>query len=117
MSTEMKQMAITLVDEAVNSGSRIVPACELLGLSSRTYRRWRSRQDLIDQRACAAQLRGCPHALTEAEKDALVAVANAPEYQSLPAAQIVPKLADKGIYIASESSGFYPIFTDGLKTT
>ena len=43
MSTEMKQMAITLVDEAVNSGSRIVPACELLGLSSRTYRRWRSR--------------------------------------------------------------------------
>ena len=104
MSTEMKQMAITLVDEAVNSGSRIVPACELLGLSSRTYRRWRSRQDLIDQRACAAQLRGCPHALTEAEKDALVAVANAPEYQSLPAAQIVPKLADKGIYMASESS-------------
>ena len=75
MSTEMKQMAITLVDEAVDSGSRIVPACELLGLSSRTYRRWRSRQDLIDQRACAAQLRGCPHALTEAEKDALVAVA------------------------------------------
>lgn len=38
----------------------------------------------------------------------MLAVCNEPEYASLPPSQIVPKLADKGIYLASESS-FYRV--------
>jgi putative transposase len=42
--------------------------------------------------------------LTPEERQQILDVCNQPEYASLPPSQIVPKLADKGIYIASESS-------------
>ena len=48
------------------------------------------------------------HALSEEERREILNVCNLPEHQSLPPTQIVPKLADKGIYIASESS-FYRV--------
>ena len=38
----------------------------------------------------------------------MITVSNQPDFQSLPPSQIVPILADKGIYIASEST-FYRI--------
>jgi putative transposase len=46
--------------------------------------------------------------LTELERQRLIKVANAPEFSSLPPSKIVPKLADKGQYLASEST-FYRI--------
>ena len=46
--------------------------------------------------------------LTEQERDHMIQIANEPEYADLPSNKIVPKLADKGIYIASESS-FYRV--------
>ncbi|MEA9980127.1 IS3 family transposase, partial [Pseudomonas sp. RTS4] len=36
----------------------------------------------------------------------VLAIANSPEYGHLPPSQIVPRLADDGIYVASEST-FY----------
>jgi putative transposase len=42
--------------------------------------------------------------LTELERQRIIKVANEPEYADLPPSKIVPKLADKGIYIASEST-------------
>jgi hypothetical protein len=44
--------------------------------------------------------------LSNAEKHQIVAVATSPEYRGLSPKQIVPKLADLGIYLASEAS-FY----------
>ena len=41
-SQSSKQMAITAIDEAMQAGSRQHKACALLGMSSRTLRRWRS---------------------------------------------------------------------------
>src|SRR5690625_7764372 len=52
-----------------------------------------------------------PHALSEEEKAHIVEVSNQPEYASLPPSQIVPRLADAGIYIASESS-FYRVLRE-----
>lgn len=49
--------------------------------------------------------------LTEAERDRIVATCNTPESASLPPSQIVPKLADAGVYIASESS-FYRVLRE-----
>ena len=37
--------------------------------------------------------------------------ANQPEFKSLPPSQIVPRLADKGIYLASEST-FYRVLKE-----
>ena len=98
----IKQMAIELVDEAVAAGAGQPEACEVLGITCRTLRRWRGAATLLDRPKGAA--RHCPQALSEAEKDAIVEICNQPENQSLPPSQIVPRLADKGIYIASEST-------------
>jgi len=46
--------------------------------------------------------------LGDNERAKLLKICNSPAYQSLPPSQIVPALADKGLYIASEAT-FYRI--------
>lgn len=106
ITASVKQMAIDLIDEAVAAGARRHKACEVLGISCRTLRRWRYTNCLEDRRKGAP--RSCPHALSDEEKEAIVTTCNRPEYQSLPPSQIVPRLADQGIWLASESS-FYRV--------
>lgn len=102
-------MAIHLIDQAVSAGARQSEACRILDISPRTLRRWRASQDLHDRRKGAGK--ACPHALTQEEKDRILDVCNQAEYRSLPPSQIVPRLADQGTYLASESS-FYRILRD-----
>lgn len=101
-----KQMAIALVDEALAAGVHLHNACDVLGISIRTLRRWRKRTSLADARKGATK--HCPHALSHQDRQGIIAVCNTPEHQSLPPSQIVPRLADAGVYIASESS-FYRV--------
>src|SRR5690606_33448125 len=107
---EMKQMAMVLINEAVQAGARQSKACAVLGLTCRTLRRWRAAESLIDRRKGALR-RPCYHALGVAEKEEILATCNRPEYQSLPPSQIVPRLADKGLYLASEST-FYRVLRE-----
>lgn len=46
--------------------------------------------------------------LSEVERAQILAVANSEEFASLPPTQIVPRLADRGVFVASESS-FYRV--------
>lgn len=112
-SPQMRATVMALVDEAVANGARRAVACAQLGLDVSTLRRWRpagTHVVLVDQRPLAE--RPTPaHKLTSAEQQAIVAVCQQQEYSSLPPSQIVPKLADKGQYIASESS-FYRILKE-----
>jgi putative transposase len=96
-------------DEAMAGGAPRHKAAELMGLSERTVKRWRQADGLItsDRRPLARQVEQS-HQLTIAEEVAILATCNQAEYRSLPPSQIVPKLADKGIYLASESS-FYRV--------
>lgn len=105
----MKQMAIELIDEAVAAGARQHKACEVLGITCRSLRRWRCAENLQDKRKGAP--RTCPHALSDEEKETIVATCNLPQYQSLPPSQIVPRLADEGIWLASESS-YYRVLAE-----
>jgi putative transposase len=108
----MKQMAIQLITEAVACGARIHKACGVLGISCRTLRRWSEpAHELNDRRGQAARVRIHPQALTPEEKQAIVQVCNTPEHASLPPSQIVPRLADQGQYLASESS-FYRVLKE-----
>lgn len=100
-------MAITLIDEAISVGARCHKACEVIGITCRTLRRWRSVDTLLDRRQ-QPTARHHTHALSGAEKARILALCNSPEHQSLPPSQIVPRLADLGVYIASESS-FYRV--------
>jgi len=62
---------------------------------------------LEDQRPLAT--RPAPqNKLSKVEVQTILDVANTPEYASLPPSQIVPKLADKGLYHGSEAS-FYRV--------
>lgn len=104
ISHELRCQAVSLIDEAVAAGARKKPACEILGITIRTYQRWIKNGDVkTDGRPDA--VRPCPsHALSEEEQQFILAVLNSPEYVSLPPSQVVPMLADAGIYYCSESS-------------
>lgn len=80
-----------------------------MGLSERTLKRWRAEGDQVtaDKRLEATPVIQ-PHQLTAAEEQAILITCNLKEYQSLPPSQIVPLLADMGIYVASEAS-FYRV--------
>src|SRR5690625_139848 len=95
-------MAIMLVKEAVCAGARQSNACAILGISCRTLRRWRNAASLTDQRTCP-KARKYPHALSKAEKVAMIASCNSEEYKSLPPSQIVPRLAAEAVYRAPQA--------------
>ena len=95
-----------LVAEAVGNGARRSKACEVLGISVRTLQRWAREPESGDGRR--SPKRSPANSLSEAEKDLVVAVATSPQFRDLSPAQIVPILADYGVYIASEAS-FYRI--------
>ena len=91
-----------LVAEAVGNGARRSKACEVLGISMRTLQRWTREPESGDGRR--GPKRTPANSLSEAEKDLVVAVATSPQFRDLSPAQIVPILADYGVYIASEAS-------------
>jgi putative transposase len=105
-----RQMAIGLIEEAVASGARRCKACEVLEIDMRTLQRWK-KDDLEDRRKVAAAKRVPGNKLSDEEREAILATCNKPEFQSLPPSQIVPRLADNGEYIASESS-FYRVLRE-----
>lgn len=96
------------IRQAVIDGSCIEPACEEADISLRTYRRWAKGGNIVSDKRPDAIRKKPANKLSEEERDAIVEVVNQPEYASLPPSQIVPKLADKRIYMASESS-FYRV--------
>lgn len=109
ISAQDKQEAILLIKEAQEAGSRLKPACELLELDLRTVQRWLIAKDLEDKRNGPLTIPA--NKLTTEERESILAVANSPEYCNQSPSQIVPNLADKEIYIASESS-FYRVLKE-----
>ncbi len=78
-----------------------------MGLSLKTYERW--LKNPCDQRQ--GPLATPANKLSEFERARVLEMATSKEYCDLPPCQIVPKLADKGEYIASEST-FYRILKE-----
>jgi putative transposase len=107
----VRQQYVEWWHEAIAAGARKRQAAEVLGLSLRTLQRWTEGLAVkADGRPGA--VRPIPaHALTPEERQAILAVCHSPEFASLPPSQIVPRLADRGCYLASESS-FYRILRD-----
>jgi putative transposase len=96
-----------LIVEACAAGARLAKACEILVLSPRTVQRWQLPDEVpCDGRKAASRNRVPANKLTEAERTKLVETANQEKFAKLPPSQIVPKLADEGIFLASEST-FY----------
>lgn len=86
----------------MQGGARQEKACDLLGLDSRTLQRWRKQGIGEDRRAGP---RTPPaNKLSESEQRRILDVVNSQRFRDLSPKQIVPQLADSGIYLASEST-------------
>ena len=96
---------MNLILEAQARGCRLMEACKSLDLSIRTFQRWKS-DPCEDMRQ--GPLTKPSNKLSEIEIERILKLANSSEYMDKSPTQIVPSLADKGTYIASESS-FYRI--------
>ena len=106
ISTPQRQTATLLIEDAFTTGARRAKACSALEISDRTLRRWtKDGQIHADQRPLAPRPEPA-NKLSAAERAAVLSLCNSKEFSSLPPSQIMPKLADQGRYLASESS-FY----------
>ena len=97
----------------MNEGARQSRCAAVLGLSERTLQRWRGNHgDDADGRSRA--VRPVPgNALSAEERTEVLRQCNLPENASKPPAQIVVELADRGIYLASESTFYRVLRCDG----
>lgn len=95
-------MILQEIQEAVEAGARQSEAAKLLGLDERTLQRWRAIAGGHDRRRGPNTAPG--NKLRDEERENVLQVVNSPEFRDLPPSQIVPKLASRGEYFASEST-------------
>jgi putative transposase len=95
-------LILAAIDKAKSSGVRLKQACQVAGICARTVQRWRSNPDADDRRSGP---RSRPHnALRHAEEAQIIRLMLSPRFAHLSPKQLVPQLADEGLYLASEST-------------
>ena len=71
------------------AGARLKLACETAGIDLRTLQRWQAADGLVSGDRRPQAVRPIPrHALSEAERTQVLAVANAPRFAAVPPARI-----------------------------
>jgi putative transposase len=93
---------LSAIAEAQSAGARLAPACRIVGISTRTIERWRGKPGSEDARC--GPLRGSRNALSPLELTQILIVLRSSRYAHLSPKQLVPQLADEGLYLASEST-------------
>lgn len=96
-----RQDVLALVDEAIGTGCRQAQACAALAVSLRTVQRWR-REGLHDQRSGTRAAPG--NQLGARERQRILTVLNTAQFRDKSPNQVVPMLAERGEYLASEST-------------
>ncbi len=104
MSLNNRHQLLEMVKAAVDSGCEQQKACDVVDITPRTYQRWSLAPDTGDRRC--GPLKEPANKLTEQEQAHMMTIANSMEFCDKSPHQIVPTLADRGEYVASESS-FY----------
>lgn len=108
-------MILELLSEAQASGAPLGPACGVLGISVRTIDRWRADPEAGDRRY--GPCRRPSNALSPAEEAQIVTLLTSARYAGLSPKQLVPQLADEGLYLASESTMYRVQRRHGLRAT
>lgn len=99
-----------LIDEAVQNGARQKLACELVGITPRTYQRWHQGDELSEDQRLYNES-PAHNKLSDTVRQEILNVINLPQYCTSTPYQIVPALLDIGQYIASEST-FYRVMKE-----
>lgn len=110
-----RKEVVGLIEEANEAGARRFKACEVVGLSVRTIERWRRDGETAEDKRIK-RIFEPPNKLSEAERGKVLATANSKEFRDLPPSQIVPIMAERGEYIASEST-FYRVLAQASQVT
>lgn len=111
ISAPDRRKIVELIKTARVSGSRLAPACSVTHIDIRTFQRWTAAEKVrVDQRPIVTRPLAT-NRLTESERQKILDKCHDPEFSSLPPSQLVPRLADKGLYLGSESS-FYRVLRD-----
>ena len=103
---EQRQILLALISQARKDGARQHQACELIGLDARTIQRWRHPQGqqgdlrIVDKRSITVPA----NKLSDEERRVALEILNNDQFKDLAPSQIVPRLADQGRYVASEST-------------
>ena len=100
ISASDRENAVLLINEAIKSGASCKKACERLGITERTFYRWKKRKADTD-----SYEDGRPHAdhsnpankISAEIRREIINICNRPEYASMAPCEIVPALADEGI--------------------
>ena len=105
-STQQRQILLPLIEQSMQDGARLHNACAQIGLSARTVQRWLGPcAGAGDRRARTLRTKVAPpNKLSLAERDAAMQLLNSDAFKDLAPSQIVPRLADAGQYVASEST-------------
>ena len=100
---------IELIGEANDAGAGLVSSCREISICLRTLKRWRKAfagdRDGNDRRKGSD--RHVAHRLSEEERQRILLTCNQPQYAVLPPGQIVPALADQGLYNSYGEAGGY----------
>ena len=108
ISAPNRRRAVELITEAIEAGATATKVCEELELSQRTYQRWTRNEGVKVDGRPGAERSEPTNKLNNDERQLILETCNQEAYRSLPPSQIVPVLADAGIYVASEAS-FYRV--------
>ncbi len=102
---------VGLIDDACCSGARRDKACAAIHLSIRTLQRWTKGGEVQHDQRPVVKRKPPGNKLTKQERLKILDVCHQSDYADLPPSQIVPRLADSGIYLASEST-FYSVLRE-----
>lgn len=108
-----RQQTVNLIGEATAAGARLFKACKMAGIHTSTYRRWQTGDSVLEDRRPQADRPEPRNKLSLEERERLLAVFHQPAFQSLPPSQVVPRLADQGLYLASESTCYRVLHAAG----
>lgn len=104
ISASDRVITVELINEARVNGARLKPACDELNISERTYQRWTKEGDIKKDYRPIVKRASPKNKLSQEERSKIIKTVNSPKYADLAPSQIVPKLADEGKYLASEST-------------
>ena len=102
--------------EGLNAGASIRAIADLIGICSRTLRRW--GLNISDQGFSVDRRKGAPHEVahrfTAKERQRVIDSVNDPRFADLTPAQIVAILAEERMYVGSESTIYRIMRQEGL---
>lgn len=109
---EERRRVLELIEEARAAGARQSAACAEAGLDERTIQRWRDQPE--DGRSGPkTQPR---NTVTASQREHVLALLTSKRFRDLSPRQIVPALADEGVYVVSESTMYRMLRSERLLT-